>query len=58
MAWQLRITRVISAIFLRDTLEAASNDAEMLVQEMPDLVCIGSCNVAFPIPEANIFDWL
>ncbi|CAE7939276.1 TPC1B, partial [Symbiodinium sp. KB8] len=27
------ITRVISAIFLRDTLEAASNDAEMLVQE-------------------------
>ena len=37
-ALQLRITRVISAIFLRDTLEAASNDAEMLVQEMPDLV--------------------
>lgn len=27
------VIRVISAIFLRETLEAANNDAEMLVQE-------------------------
>ena len=34
MAMWIEVIRVISAIFLRETLEAANNDAEMLVQDL------------------------
>ena len=39
------VIRVISAIFLRETLEAANNDAEMLVQERSGLTCFNIFNI-------------
>ena len=32
-AWWLQVIRVISAVFLSQTLEAASSDAEMMIQD-------------------------
>ena len=33
LTYHTKVIRVITAIFLRETLEAANNDAELMVQE-------------------------